>query len=73
MRLIVSQLANQVIEGEILTSIKGGCNIFIPKMVISPSKFEWSFKLQKGQLSIVISNAISINKSWDQSFKRVEL
>ena len=70
-RLIITQLANHVIETEVMTGTNIDSKIFISRMVLSPSQSKWPFKLQRRQFPIQVSYAMSINKNQGQSLKRV--
>jgi ATP-dependent DNA helicase PIF1 len=72
-RLIVTRLANHVIEAKIISG-KGIGNIqYIPKMKMSPSQAPWPFKLNRIQFPIIVSYAMTINKSQGQSLDNVGL
>jgi ATP-dependent DNA helicase PIF1 len=72
-RLIVTKLANHVIEARIISG-KGIGNIqYIPKIKMSPSQAPWPFKLNRIQFPIIVSYAMTINKSQGQSLDYVGL
>ncbi|XP_019157984.1 PREDICTED: uncharacterized protein LOC109154705 [Ipomoea nil] len=72
-RLIITKLADHVIEGEILTGPNKGTKVLIPRMSISPSDPRLPFKFQRRQFPIMISYAMTINKSQGQTLTHVGL
>jgi len=72
-RLIVTRLANHVIEAKIITGKNIGNHVYIPRMSMSPSESPWPFKLIRRQFPIVVSFAMTINKSQGQSLDHVGL
>lgn len=62
-RLIVTKMVNHVLEARIM-GCKGHENlIYIARMDMSPSQSSWPFKLNRRQFSIIMSYAMTINKS----------
>ncbi|XP_016206591.2 uncharacterized protein LOC107646964 [Arachis ipaensis] len=72
-RLIIIRLSNHVIEAEVLVGSYLGKKVLIPRMCMSPSQSPWPFKLDRRQFSIVVSYAMTINKSQGQSLSNVEV
>ncbi|XP_019184363.1 PREDICTED: ATP-dependent DNA helicase PIF1-like [Ipomoea nil] len=72
-RLIITKLADHVIEGEILTRPNKGTKVLIPRMSISPSDPRLPFKFQRRQFPIMLSYAMTINKSQVQTLTHVGL
>jgi len=72
-RLIVTRLANHVIGAKMITCNEDGQEIYIPRMSMSPSQSPWPFKLIRKQFSIMLSYAMTINKSQGQSLGFVVL
>ncbi|CAI8604001.1 unnamed protein product [Vicia faba] len=72
-RLIVTRLANHVIEAKIMSGKNIGNIFYIPRMSVSPSESPWSFKLIRRQFPIIVSYAMTINKSQCQSLESVGL
>jgi ATP-dependent DNA helicase PIF1 len=72
-RLIVTKLANHVIEAKIISGKNIGEQLYIPKMKTSPSQSPWPFKLNRIQFPIIVSYAMTINKSQGQSLDNVGL
>ena len=72
-RLIVTRLANHVIGAKLITGNKDGEEIYIPRMSMSPSQSPWPFKLIRKQFPIMLSYAMTINKSQGQSLGFVGL
>jgi ATP-dependent DNA helicase PIF1 len=66
-RLIVTKLANHVLEAKIMGEKHHGNIIHIPRMDMSPSQSPWPFKLCRRQFSIVVSYEMTIIKSQSQS------
>lgn len=72
-RMIVTKLATHVIEAKVVTGKNIG-NVFgIPRMSMSPSESPWPFKLHRRQFPLIVSYAMTINKSQGQSLASVGL
>ncbi|KAL3653006.1 hypothetical protein CASFOL_002687 [Castilleja foliolosa] len=72
-RLVVTRLATHVIECNILTGAKTGEKVLLPRLNLTPSDTKIPFEFQRHQFSIMISYAMSINKSQGQSLSYVGL
>ena len=72
-RLIVTRLAKHVIVAEIISGKNIGHNVYIPRMPMSLSQTPWPFKLLRRQFPIMLSYAMTINKSQGQSLSNVGL
>jgi ATP-dependent DNA helicase PIF1 len=72
-RLIVTKLADHVIGAKIISGKNIGTVIYIPRIPISPSESPWPFKLIRRQFPIIVSYAMTINKSQGQSLDSVGL
>ncbi|XP_058750047.1 uncharacterized protein LOC131623040 [Vicia villosa] len=72
-RLTVTRLAAHVIEAKIISGKNIGNTIYIPRMSLSPSQSPWPFKLVRRQFPIIVSFAMTINKSQGQSLDHVGL
>ncbi|PNX78026.1 helicase-like protein, partial [Trifolium pratense] len=72
-RLIVTKLAVHVIEAKVIGGKYHGNVIYIPRVPISPSQSPWPFKLTRRQFPIIVSYAMTINKSQGQSLDYVGL
>ncbi|XP_050915667.1 uncharacterized protein LOC127130741 [Lathyrus oleraceus] len=72
-RLIVTRLANHVIEAKIISGKNIGGVIYIPRMDMTPTQSPWPFKMTRRQFSITICYAMTINKSQGQSLDYVGL
>ncbi|KAJ1278908.1 hypothetical protein BS78_04G115000 [Paspalum vaginatum] len=70
-RLIVTQLTNRVVEGEIITGKAAGLRVYIPRIITTSTHSRWPFKLRRCQLPIRLSYAMTINKSQGQTLNRV--
>jgi len=62
-RLIITRLANHVIGARPITDNNNGNEVYIPRMSMSPSQSPWPFKLIRRQFPIMLSYAMTINKS----------
>ncbi|XP_058733727.1 uncharacterized protein LOC131605382 [Vicia villosa] len=71
-RLIITRLANHV-EARIISGKNIGNLFYIPRMSMSPSESPWPFKLIRRQFPIIVSYAMTINKSQGQSLDIVGL
>ncbi|XP_019190490.1 PREDICTED: uncharacterized protein LOC109184951 [Ipomoea nil] len=72
-RLIITKLADHVIEGELLTGPNKGTKVLIPRMSMSPSDPRLPFKFQRRQFPLMLSYAMTINKSQGQTLTHVGL
>jgi hypothetical protein len=72
-RLIVTNLGERVIEGQIVTGTHAGKNVSIPRIILSPPQSEHPFTLRRRQFHVRICYAMTINKSQGQSLKSVVL
>ncbi|XP_019160467.1 PREDICTED: uncharacterized protein LOC109157040 [Ipomoea nil] len=72
-RLIITKLADHVIEGEILTGPNKGTKVLIPRMSMAPSDPRLPFKFQRRQFPLMLSYAMTINKSQGQTLTYVGL
>ncbi|XP_058752595.1 uncharacterized protein LOC131625781 [Vicia villosa] len=72
-RLIVTRFANHIIEAKIMSGKNIGNIFYIPRMSMSPSDSPWPFKLIRRQFPIIVSYAMTINKSQGQSLDSVGL
>jgi len=72
-RLIVTNLTKHVIAADIISGKNIGQNVYIPRMSMSPSQSSWPFKLLRRQFPIMLSYAMTINKSHGQSLSSVGL
>ncbi|KAG4980874.1 hypothetical protein JHK82_034119 [Glycine max] len=50
-----------------------GSLVYIPRMSLSPSQFPWPFKMARRQFPIIVSYAMTINKSQGQYLEYVQL
>ena len=62
-RLVVTKMAKHVIAAEIISGKNIGLAVYIPRMSMSPSQSPWPFKLLRRQFPIMLSYAMTINKS----------
>ncbi|XP_050897256.1 uncharacterized protein LOC127104085 [Lathyrus oleraceus] len=72
-RLIVTRLANHVIEAKIISGKNIGGVIYIPRMDMTPTQSLWPFKMTRRQFPITTCYAMTINKSQGQSLDYVGL
>ncbi|XP_050889153.1 uncharacterized protein LOC127094356 [Lathyrus oleraceus] len=72
-RLIVTRLANHVIEAKIISGKNIEGVIYIPRMDMTPTQSPWPFKMTRRQFPITICYAMTINKSQGQSLDYVGL
>ncbi|XP_058741856.1 uncharacterized protein LOC131614261 [Vicia villosa] len=72
-RVMITKMANHVIEAKIMAGKGCGNMVYIPRMDMSPSQSPWPFKLKRRQFPIVVSYATTINKSQGQSLDTVGL
>ncbi|XP_031095061.1 uncharacterized protein LOC115999345 [Ipomoea triloba] len=72
-RLIVTKLGNHVIEAQILCGNNAGTNVLIPRLTLTPSDPRLPFKFQRKQFPVMLSYAMTINKSQGQTLSHVGL
>ncbi|KAI9084504.1 hypothetical protein K1719_033492 [Acacia pycnantha] len=72
-RLQVTQLGKNVIKAKALNGTSVGEDILIHRMDMNPSESKLPFKMTRRQFSIIISFAMTINKSQGQSMTNVGL
>ncbi|XP_029148390.1 uncharacterized protein [Arachis hypogaea] len=72
-RLVVTKLGKHIIEARSSAGKNKGQKVFIPRMTLSPSDHRIPFKFQRRQFSIMVSYAMTINKSQGQSLSKVGL
>ncbi|XP_019164611.1 PREDICTED: uncharacterized protein LOC109160822 [Ipomoea nil] len=72
-RLIVTQLGNHVIEGKIIAGNNAGTKVLIPRLSLTPSDPRLPFKFQRKQFPLMLSYAMTINKSQGQTLSHVGL
>ncbi|KAF1868123.1 hypothetical protein Lal_00018639 [Lupinus albus] len=72
-RLVVTRMANHVLQTKIMSGKNIGNVTYIPRLSMSPSQCPWLFTLIRRQFPIIVSYAMTINKSEGQSLESVRL
>ncbi|KAK2394369.1 ATP-dependent DNA helicase PIF1 [Trifolium repens] len=72
-RLIVTHLGQHVMVATIMYGKHRGRSVYIHRMDMSPSQSPWPFKMTRRQFPIIVSYAMTINKSQGQSLDQVGL
>ncbi|XP_019434840.1 PREDICTED: ATP-dependent DNA helicase PIF1-like [Lupinus angustifolius] len=72
-RLVVTKMANHVLEAKIMSGKNIGNITYIPKLSMSQSQSPWPFMLIRRQFPIIVSYAMTMNKSQGQSLESVGL
>lgn len=73
-RLIVTQLGQRLVEGQIVTGTYVGDKVLLPRIILSPPpQSQHPFTLRRRQFPIRVCYAMTINKSQGQSLKSVVL
>ncbi|KAL7085980.1 hypothetical protein ACP275_14G310800 [Erythranthe tilingii] len=72
-RLTITRLGNRVLEAKIISGSNVGQKVFIPRLSLTPSDSRIPFHFQRRQFPIVLSFAMTINKSQGQSIQNVGL
>ncbi|XP_045794388.1 ATP-dependent DNA helicase PIF1-like, partial [Trifolium pratense] len=70
-RLIITRLGKHALEGKIISGSNIGDQVFIPRFSLTPSDVRIPFKFHRRQSPLMISFAMTINKSQRQSLKHV--
>ncbi|PNT11530.2 hypothetical protein POPTR_011G042150v4 [Populus trichocarpa] len=70
-RLIITQLADRVIEAQIITGSHIGDRVFIPRIIFPINDDKCPFTIKRRQFPIRLCYAMTINKSQGQSLKFV--
>jgi len=71
-RLIITQLTNKIIEGQIINSINIE-KVYIPRIEMVVHESKWLFTLKRRQFPFKICYAMTINKSQGQSLNKIGL
>ncbi|XP_016178347.1 ATP-dependent DNA helicase PIF1-like [Arachis ipaensis] len=72
-RLVITNLGKHIIEAKSLSGNGLGEKVYIPRMTLTPFDNRIPFRFQRRQFSIMVSYAMSINKSQGQSLSNVGL
>jgi len=72
-RLIITRMGKFVLEGHVISGSNISDEVFIPISSLTPSDTRIPFKFQKRQFPIVVSFAMTINKSQGQSLKHLRV
>jgi ATP-dependent DNA helicase PIF1 len=72
-RMMVTRLEQHVLQAKTMSGKDEGKIMYIPRMTCSPSQSPWPFKLSRRQFPIIVSYAMTINKSQGQSLDYVGL
>ncbi|XP_019151926.1 PREDICTED: ATP-dependent DNA helicase PIF1-like [Ipomoea nil] len=72
-RMIISKLADHVLEAQILCGASAGTKVLIPMMSLTPSDARLPFKFQRKQFPLMLSYAMIINKCQGQTLSNVGL
>ncbi|KAL3614915.1 hypothetical protein CASFOL_040576 [Castilleja foliolosa] len=72
-RLLITRLGSYVLECKILTGHNAGEKVLLPRLSLTPSEVRVPFKFQRRQFPVMISYAMTINKSQGQSLANVGL
>ncbi|XP_024009975.1 uncharacterized protein LOC112085170 [Eutrema salsugineum] len=73
-RLIVTQLANHVIEARVITGKSNSYvdeKVLIPRMFVTPADAKFPFKMRRRQFSVSLAFVMTINKSQGQTLEKV--
>ncbi|KAL1364040.1 hypothetical protein AAHE18_03G189500 [Arachis hypogaea] len=72
-RLVITKLGKHIIEARSIAGRNSGQKVFVPRMTLSPSDHRIPFRFQRRQFPIMVSYAMTINKSQGQSLSKVGL
>lgn len=68
---MITRMSDKVIEAKVLTGSSAGELALIPRLSLTPSDPRLPFKFTRRQFPLIVSYAMSINKSQGQSFSNV--
>ena len=72
-RLIITQLTDKIIEGQIINSNNIDEKVYIPRIEMTVHESKWPFTLKRRQFPIKICYTMTINKSQGQSLAKIGL
>ncbi|XP_031099477.1 uncharacterized protein LOC116003677 [Ipomoea triloba] len=72
-RLIITRLSDHVVEAKIVSGNNAGQIVLIPRMSMTPTDTRLPFKFQRRQFPLMLSYAMTINKSQGQTLTHVGL
>ncbi|XP_024013945.1 ATP-dependent DNA helicase PIF1-like [Eutrema salsugineum] len=72
-RLIITKMANYVLQAQIITGSKVGDKVLIPRIFLSPLEMKLPFRMRRKQFPITLAFAMTINKSQGQTLEKVGL
>ncbi|XP_024013969.1 uncharacterized protein LOC112088047 [Eutrema salsugineum] len=72
-RLQVTQLADHIIEAIVLTGHTLGQKVYTPRLSVSPPEGKFPFRMRRRQFPLIVSFAMTINKSQEQTLSSVSL
>ena len=62
-RLYITKLGTRVIEAKVMSGTNMGEKLYITRMTLMPSDMRMTFKFQRRQFLVMLSFAMTINKS----------
>ena len=68
-RLIITRMGRYIHEGKVISGSNIGHRVAIPRLSLTPSDKRIPFKFQRKQFPLMVSFAMTINKSQGQSLK----
>lgn len=71
--MVITKLGNHILEAKVITGSNAGYKVFIPRMTLTPSDPRLPFKFQRRQYPLIVSYAMTINKSQGQLLLHVGL
>ncbi|XP_031102074.1 ATP-dependent DNA helicase PIF1-like [Ipomoea triloba] len=72
-RLIITRLSDYVVEAKIVGGHNAGNVVLIPRMSMTPTDTRLPFKFQRRQFPLILSYAMTINKSQGLTLTHVDL
>ncbi|CAH9113026.1 unnamed protein product [Cuscuta europaea] len=70
-RLMVTKLGTHIIETQMMSGSNAGDKYLIPRLSLTPTDLKLPFTFQRRQFPLMVSYAMTINKSQGQSLERV--
>ncbi|CAN6803856.1 unnamed protein product [Brassica oleracea] len=72
-RLQIMQLANHIVEANVITGTRVGERVFLHRILLTPTDSKLPFQMRRRQFPLKVAFAMTINKSQGQTLAKVGL